>query len=375
MTQKIFVRDYVSVLKKNKKLILLFSLIVSLITAFIVFFIMDPIFLSVGTVKTTSKSSGLGGLLGASGLPDLSDFGELTGGGGSKAEELALYENILNSRRCVEETIIRFNFMEENDYKFMFDAVKDFRLNIMEIKKDKLSGTLDIGIYDKDPVKAKEIVDFLILQLNKINTELNIQNARNNKTFIAERYDEIKSQLTIAEDSLRDYQNKFGIAPDVQVQASVKAEIELETAIKSEEVKLEILRKILAPSESEIRIQEEKIAALRSQLADIGNTTSDVSKLATKGSPDILLNFYRIKREVEIQNKILTTLIPLLEQSKIDEKRETPTVLVLDPPNVPDKKVKPKRLTLTLISFFVALILSYSFFLIKTVLFNRNNRQ
>lgn len=375
MTQKIFVRDYVSVLKKNKKLILLFSFIVSLITALIVFFIMDPIFFSSGTVKTTSKSSGLGGLLGASGLPDLSDFGELTGGGGSKAEELALYENILNSRRCVEETIIRFNFMEENEYKFMFDAVKDFRQNIMEIKRDKLSGTLDIGIYDKDPVRAKDIVDFLISQLNKINTELNIQNARNNKMFIAERYDEIKSHLTIAEDSLRDFQNKFGISPDVQVQASIKAEIELETAIKSEEVKLEILRKILTPSESEIRIQEEKIAALRSQLADIGNTSSDVSNLATKGSPDIILNFYRLRREIEIQNKILTTLIPLLEQAKIDEKRETPTVLVLDPPNVPDKKVKPKRLTLTLISFFIALILSYSFFLIRTVFLNRNNRQ
>ncbi|MBK8382695.1 MAG: hypothetical protein IPL16_12560 [Ignavibacteria bacterium] len=48
--------------------------------------------------------------------------------------------------------------------------------------------------------------------------------------------------------------------------------------------------------------------------------------------------FLRLKRDVEIQNKILTTIIPILEQAKIEEKRETPTVIILDPPNVPDKK-------------------------------------
>lgn len=369
--KKFTLRDYVNVFFENKKKILLISLSAGIIMAIIAFFIMDLIFLSTGTVKTTSKSSGLGGLLGASGLPDLSDFGEIAGSSGSKAEELALYENILNSRRCIEEVIVKFNLMEEYNYKTMFDALKYFREQIMEIRKDKLSGTMDIGIYDKNPQRAKEIVEFLIFQLNKINTELNIQNARNNRVFIQERYDEAKNQLTMKEDSLRDFQNQYGISPDIQIQAAVKADIELETQIKSEEVKLEILEKIISPNESEVKIQKERINALEEQLNKIKNTSTGESNLALKGSPDVIMTFLRLKREVEIQNKILTTLIPLLEQSKIDEKKETPTVLVLDNPNVPDKKVKPKRLTLTLIAFTLTFLAAYAYFFLKTQFFRK----
>ncbi|MBL0108978.1 MAG: hypothetical protein IPP52_17295 [Ignavibacteria bacterium] len=58
--------------------------------------------------------------------------------------------------------------MEENKYKYMQDAVKDFRENVMEIKKDKVAGTLEIGIYDKNPQKRKECrIPYLHVKQNK----------------------------------------------------------------------------------------------------------------------------------------------------------------------------------------------------------------
>ena len=74
------------------------------------------------------------------------------------------------------------------------------------------------------------------------------------------------------------------------------------------------------------------------------------------------MNFLRLKREVEIQNKILTFIIPMLEQAKIEEKKETPTILIIDSPQVPDYKIKPKRLPLTLFSVIFFTFLSYLFF-------------
>ena len=207
------------------------------------FFVLDPIFYSSGTVKTISSKLDLGGLI-SSGIPDIGDLGDIAGSSGV-AKELALYETIIGSRRCLEETIVKFNIMEENEYKFMQDAVKDFRENVMEIKKDKVAGTLEIGIYDKNPQKAKEMSEFLIYQLNKINSELNIQNAKNNREFIEKRYDQAKIDLKRTEDTLEYFQNIYGISPDYQVQASLKANIELESEIKSEQIKLELLSKIL----------------------------------------------------------------------------------------------------------------------------------
>lgn len=151
----------------------------------------------------------------------------------------------------------------------------------------------------------------------------------------------------------------------MQVQAAVKAEIELESEIRSEEIKLEILKKILAPDESEIKIQNQKIEELSRQLSNIQNNGDDTDVLTLKGKPEIVLNYLRLKRNVEIQNKILTTLIPLLEQARIEEKRETPSVLVLDPPAVPDKKVKPKRAITVLILMFITGVMTFLYFILK----------
>lgn len=364
--------DFFDVFFEKKKLILTITLLAGLLTAFIVFFIMDPVFLSTGTVKTTAKSGGLGSLLGG-GIPDLGDIGNITGELGSGTKELALYENILTSRRCVEETITKFDLNREWEFKYNTDAVKHFRQNIMEITKDKMAGTMEIGIFDTDPQRAKDIVDFLIYQLNKINTELNIQNAKNNREFIQQRYDLVKKDLKKAEDSMKIFQDINGIAPDLVVKAVAESEIKLEIEIKSEEIKLDLLRKILSPDQAEIKTQEQKIISLKNQLSDIKNNQSGNSSLTLKGAPEVVLNYFRLQRDIEIQNKILAFIIPLYEQSKIEEKKETPSLLVLDNPNIPDKKVKPKRLTLTIISSFIALILSLLFFVFKKKWFEYKN--
>ena len=126
----------------------------------------------------------------------------------------------------------------------------------------------------------------------------------------------------------------------------MKSQIELEAEIQSEEVKLDLLRKIVSPDQPEISTQVEKINLLKRELLKLENSTDTQSSLTLKGKPQIIINFLRLKREVEIQTKILTTILPLFEQSKIEEKKETPTILILDSPQVPDKKSKPKRMTI-----------------------------
>lgn len=364
--------DYVNLFLVNRKKIIIVTLSAAILSALTAFFIIKPVFLSTGVVKTaTTKSSMLGGLLSSTGLSDLGDFGDLAPGSGSSASELALYENILYSRKCLEETIIKFNIMEEEDFKYMYDALKYFRENIMVINKDKIAGTLSVGVYDTDPVRSKEISDFLIYQLNKINIEMNVQNARNNRTFIEERYKLVQNDLKKAEDSLQMFQDKFGIAPDIQIQAATKGSLELEAEVKSEEVKLELLKKLLSPDQSEVRMQEDKIAAMRKQLEETVNSDFSENRLNLKGSPAIILSYYRLRRDVEIQNKILVTLIPLLEQSKIEENRETPTVLILDNPNVPDKKSKPKRLYIIIFSTLLVFIFSYLYYYLKDFYFRK----
>lgn len=358
--------DYIKIFLRHKKVIIIFTLGILVLSVILYFFVIKPVYLSTATVKTTVQVGGLSGLLGGAGLPDMGDLGDLTGvGGGAAAKELALYENILLSRRCLEPAIIKFNIMETTGIKHMKWAFKYFREEVMEISSDKIAGTMEIGIYDEEPERAKEIADFLIMQLNKINTELNVLNAKNNREFIESRYELVKKDLKKAEDSLIIYQNIYGIAPDISVQAAVKTEVELEAELKSEEVKLDLLKKILSPDQAEIKAQEERINALNKQLFYLQNSTDRSSILQLKGKPEVVMNFLRLKREVEIQNKILTFIIPMLEQAKIEEKKETPTILVIDSPHVPDYKAKPKRLKFVAIWTFLAFVIINSFYIVK----------
>lgn len=354
--------DLFKLFYRHKKIIIINSLIVGLITAVIAFFFMDEIFQSTSVVKSTSKSAGLGGI-----LPDISGLEDITGsiGGNSAAKELALYENIILSRRCVEAAIINFDLMNEYEFKKMDDMIKYFRNEIVETKIDKLAGTMSIGVFDKSPEKAKRMNEFLIEKLNNINIEMATLDAKNNREFIESRYELIKSTLKNSEDSLEMYQNQYGVAPDLQIKATAQSAFELEVEIKSEEVKLDVLKKILSPDQSEVKLQEEKINALKSQLAEINQKSYKEGDFGMKGAPEVAMNYLRLTRDVEIQNKLLTFIIPILEKSKIDENKTTPTVMVLDPPSLPDKKAKPKRSYIVIAMMFISGAVTFSFFLIK----------
>lgn len=360
MVKEFTLADYIELFKNNFKKIFIISVCAGVAATIMVFFVMDPIYLSSGTVKTSLKSNSLGGLLSGAGIPDIGELGDLAGTS-SGAKEMALYENILTSRKNVEEVLIKFKLNDDWEYKYFQDAVKNFRENVLEVKKDKLAGTMEIGVYDKNPERAKEICEFLITQLNKINSDLNVLNAKNNREFIEKRYETAQVDLKKVEDSLRVYQDIYGISPDLQIKAAVQSEIQIEGEIKAEEVKLELLKGILSPDQPEVKAQEEKISSMKKQLLQIKNSDDIGSNLSLKGKPEIIINFLRLQRNVEIQQKILTFLLPLYEQAKIEEKKNTPSVLILDSPNLPEKKAKPKRMIIILITMLLSFFIYYIF--------------
>ena len=120
---------------------------------------------------------------------------------------------------------------------------------------------------------------------------------------------------------------------------------------------LEILKKILSPDQAEVKTQIEKINLLKAQMQKIEESTDKSENLRLKGAPNVVLNYLRLQRNVEIQTKILSYIIPLFEQAKIDEKKEMPSVIILDQAYVPERKSKPKRINMILISLFSTFVL------------------
>jgi uncharacterized protein involved in exopolysaccharide biosynthesis len=117
-------------------------------------------------------------------------------------------------------------------------------------------------------------------------------------------------------------------------------------------------------NQAEIEVQE-----LQKKI-NIINAGTDVSKgeinliIPFKKAPDLANKYLKIYKDLEIQYKILEFVQPMYEQAKVEEVRNTPSVLILDNAGAPELKAKPKGSLYLIISFlvssFIALIIVFS---------------
>jgi len=73
-----------------------------------------------------------------------------------------------------------------------------------------------------------------------------------------------------------------------------------------------------------------------------------------KKAPGLGYRFFKIYKDLEIQYKILEFVQPMYEQAKVEEVRNTPSVLVLDHAGPPERKARPKGSLYFVISFFAS---------------------
>jgi len=102
---------------------------------------------------------------------------------------------------------------------------------------------------------------------------------------------------------------------------------------------------------------EKKISDLN---RGVDKSQQDVNILIPmKLAPDLANKYLKIYQELKIQYSILEFVTPLYEQAKIEEVRNTPTVLVLDNAVPADHKAKPKAMIYAAVSFTASIIFGF----------------
>jgi len=82
-------------------------------------------------------------------------------------------------------------------------------------------------------------------------------------------------------------------------------------------------------------------------------------------SPQLQLEIERLMREVEIQTQVYITLQQQYELARIEEVKETPSVVILDEGKPAVEKEKPKRVSLVIISAIIGQLVSCIYILIR----------
>ena len=355
------VLDYLVVITKHRKFVFKFVAASVVLAAIVLFLIMSRWYKATTVIMPPKQKTNLGMLSSMLRTGAASSLRSL-GLGGPVSDELLQYQAILKSRRCYDAVIDRFNLMEVYKASTRYDAMKELEENIT-IALGKEDVTLEIIVYDTDRIRVAEMANYFVEMLDKIYLEMSTAEARSNRQFLEHRYRQNLTDLKNAEDSLKIFQKKTGIySVHEQLKAGIKAAAEVQSQIALREIQLGILSTTTTPDNELRERMKIEINALRKQM-----TTLQAGDVARKGefqifppfdrAPELGVQYFRLFREVELQGKILELILPLYEQAKIEEQRDTPSMLVLDTAIPPEKASKPRRFLITGIVFVASIFI------------------
>ena len=356
---------YFNILISYKRLIIIFMISISIIVT-ILSFILPNWYYSYSVIKP-AEDRGLNFFSAVLGAKGLSSIGKNLGVGSLQYSDLDYYQSLLSSRRVTIKLIDKFQLKRVYEQEYLFKTIKELLAN-SDFQSEVKSNLLVIGVYDKDPSRAKKMVDQYLLELENVVKEISDFSSRKHREFIEKRYFQNRSDLTAAEINMQDFQNKYGIiVPEEQFGVTIKAYAEivaqkilLESQISSITASLGedspnlmgllAKKKILERQENEFKVKSEKI-------------TQEDFFISINKAPDLLSKYISLYREVEIQNKLLELLYPLYEESKMEENKNAPAFVVIDKSFVPEYKVKPKR------ALIIGSSVVFGFLLICTFIF------
>ena len=287
-----------------------------------------------------------------------------------------IFVSVLKSRTMAQDVVERFDLQERYQAPFLSDAIR--RLSGMTTITLSKDGVISVRVQETDPQLAAEIANFYVTHLDQMITRFATTEAGKQRTFIADRLTETERELRGAEEALRQFQetNKV-IALQEQARGAVETAAQLKGEIMASEVQLEVMRKFAAEANPEVVKLKQRIQEMKRHLSGMQYGKGWVLPAENRNPgeprheihipfaqvPELGIELARLMRDVKVQETVYSLLTQQLEQAKIAEARDMPTVQALDKAVPADRKSKPKiRFNIAvagITSLFVGILLAF----------------
>jgi len=345
--------ENISLLLAHKKMIFITSFLVTAVMAVYLFAFAKTWYLSSANVMPARKAGGgmLDGI--ASGISStLKDIGVTQIAGKGKSDGTYSPLAIISSRNLQEQIIKEFDLMKVYEAENMEDAVKEFS---QHASADVLEeGNISVSFEDTDPKRAATIANRLVRGMNETNSRLAIEEAKFNRTYIEMRYSKLLADLDSTEKALGAFQKKYGVY-ELKTQATAQLTVlgTLEQQKYMAEVQAQNAAQLYGEDAAETRIMRSQVADLSSKLEGLKTGMDENASsyfVPMDVMPDVALDYIRLTRDFEIQSKLKALLLPSYEQAKLDESKQSMAYVVMDSAIPPEKKARPKRASMLLMT-------------------------
>ena len=325
-----------------------------------------------------------------SGTAMMAALASRTGAGlGSVASDLLglkssgdLFIGVLRSQTSQEHIVNQFDLQKVYGKRLITDARMQLDENT-SISEDRKSGIISISVTDHSPQRAAAIANAYIDELNSLVSQLSTTAAHRERVFLEERLKVAKRDLDDASNQLAQFSSKNNTL-DIQTEgkAMLDAAATLAGQLTAAQSELEGLRQIYTDNNARVRDLNARVAELRNQLQKLSGTEGNGPKNATaepmaaddpvsgqgnsanmpfptiRNLPLLGAKYSDYYRRAKVQETVFELLTEQYELAKVEEAKETPSVKVLDPGQVPEKKSFPPRLLIMFLGAFLVFSMS-----------------
>jgi uncharacterized protein involved in exopolysaccharide biosynthesis len=298
---------------------------------------------------------------------------------------LDLFTAYLDSRTMAEDVVAHFDIQR----RFKIAEPQQAAIVVMGMREfiPKKTGTIDIRVEATDPNFAADMANFYADNLDRMNRTFSITDANRQRRFIEARLVETHKALREAEERVRQFEDRnktlAGANPEDGPRRSMDTFSRLQNTLLEEEIRLASMRLYATDENPEVVLQKLRIEKIQRQLEDAqyGNNGNSRGRRARGGTrdrsfslpvaelPSTLLEGIRLRRDLKLQEAMFSLLSSQLEQAKISEARDLPTLQILDravPPLYPVKpQVRRSVLFVGLLSFGLACLGAYGWELLR----------
>jgi tyrosine-protein kinase Etk/Wzc len=335
------------------------------IGAAVVSFLIAPVFTARATLLAPGSQQQSGS---AAALASLGALGGLAGGLGAKTPD-ELYVALLRSDSVQRALIERFELKKRYDMESYESLRKELPKRI-RISSDKKSGLITVEVDDEEPKFAADLANAHAGEITKVLGRLAVSEAQLRRVFFETQLKDTKERLIKAEQDLQKVQEKSGvIVLDKQAEALITGAASVRALIAEREVQLKVLRGSATEQNPDVMRLSAELGALRGELARMesnrGGSTGSAVDMPVGKLPGASVDYVRARRELKLQETLLEGMIRQYELAKLDEAKEGPSLQSVDLALPPDRKSKPARALIVIVSMLLALIVSSLFVLIR----------
>ncbi|MFQ5559444.1 MAG: GumC family protein [Nitrospinota bacterium] len=328
---------------------------------------LPEIYQSKGTILPPDKQSGSASLLANLGGGLGGMFAGNLLGGGSKSD---LWVSILRSRTIAKNVVERLDLVTLYKVKSESEAIEKLG-GASAVTMNKKDGIITVSVEDRVPEKAAEIVGTYFDELDKLNKKFIVSSGKRTRVFIEKRLEDSLGDLSDAEEKLKRFQEKNkALKLDTQSQTIMSVLGSLKGQVMAKEIELQTFLSYASPNNPQAQLITTQIKELKEQVKELSQGAGPKAEgiereifIPTSKFPELGLEYARLLRDLKVQQTLYEMLRQQFEMAKIQEAKDSSTVQILDFPAVPEKRFKPRRRVIvmlsTLLGFFSALFLVF----------------